>query len=900
MRLRLIASTGIFFLNVLTAAEAATINVPADQPTIQQAIDAAVNGDEVVIAPGTYLEHIDLLGKAITLRSTDPNDPAVVAATIIDGGNDPNAPGFPQNVGTTVACRTSEGPDTVLLGLTVTGGAASAGNGLAAGGGIGMFQANPTVTNCRFVNNSVADLTANGGGIYCGFGGPLTFTGCEFIGNSARNGGGLSVANQAVSVIDCVFRENTSLGDDVFPGHGAGLFIGNSSASVISVTGCMFEDNTATGSGGGAWLNSSDDGVVNVINCDFINNNAMEGDGAGAWISDGEVMVTDCLLRGNSAGDAGGGMSIVFSLSLNISQCMFENNSTDSSGGGLRVFAPDASTIGNCQFSGNTAMNAGGAMSLGGVDRTHLVTSCTFDNNEAFGLGGGGAFCVQSAFEFDDCTFTNNHATESGGGALISNAGPVTMMNSSFELNSADDDGGGMSIFSGDTFSVRDCDFIGNTAGPGGGGGLDIGNHTSVMSEVVGCTFLNNTSTGEGGGAGLFNGETVQHVNCVFQQNTATQGGGVYDAFAEDTRYTNCLFIQNDAPDGAAMAFACATSTVTNCTFTENTVPTTGGVFYLTCSDPLGDVIATRNSIIWGNTAAPAEIVANMTLDIEHSDIEGGQGAVIVGLGALNYGPGNIDVDPVFEDPDGPDDDPNTLADNDYRLGLGSPCIDAANSSASVLPFGLTTDLDDGPRIVNALNYADTGIPNGMGLVVDMGAYEAAPDLCFVGDADGDGTCDGQDVCPNRKPGDVNGDGATDTDDITSFVSVVLDPGAAIADDLCAADVNEDGNADGLDVQDFADRLINGPPPPGTGACCICCPVDPCVEGVTELHCLGLLGGHYQGDGTTCNDPCPVGACCFDGGLCIELTSIACELADAVFQGDGTVCEIDPPTCPEP
>ena len=58
--------------------------VPADYATIQAAIDAAVDGDVIIVFPGTYSENIDCTGKNITVRSTYPEKHDEVATTIIE------------------------------------------------------------------------------------------------------------------------------------------------------------------------------------------------------------------------------------------------------------------------------------------------------------------------------------------------------------------------------------------------------------------------------------------------------------------------------------------------------------------------------------------------------------------------------------------------------------------------------------------------------------------------------------------------------------------------------------------------------------------------------------------------------------------------------------------------
>ncbi|GAH51482.1 unnamed protein product, partial [marine sediment metagenome] len=58
--------------------------VPGDYSTIQEAIEAASNGDTIIVAPGTYRENLDFLGKRITLRSQNPDDVETVESTIIE------------------------------------------------------------------------------------------------------------------------------------------------------------------------------------------------------------------------------------------------------------------------------------------------------------------------------------------------------------------------------------------------------------------------------------------------------------------------------------------------------------------------------------------------------------------------------------------------------------------------------------------------------------------------------------------------------------------------------------------------------------------------------------------------------------------------------------------------
>lgn len=204
------------------------IHVPAKQPTIQAGINAASNGDTVLVAPGTYYENINFNGKAITVTSS--NGPKV---TIIDGGG----------LAPVAAFVTSEGPASVLSGFTLQNGLGTSPFGYM-GGGVSINSASPTIKQ-NLIKSDSADY---GGGVGVYWGSPI-ITGNTITGNSAQFGGGVSF----VGTSNGQLTNNTISFNHGGAGAGAAL---NGAKNLLVENNKILSNSVfnATDQGGGLWL----------------------------------------------------------------------------------------------------------------------------------------------------------------------------------------------------------------------------------------------------------------------------------------------------------------------------------------------------------------------------------------------------------------------------------------------------------------------------------------------------------------------------------------------------------------------------------------------------------------------------------------------------------------------
>ncbi len=244
------------------------IHVPAGMPSIQKALCLAIDGDEIVVAPGDYFVNLHFCGADVILRSSDPHDASIVDSTVLDGGGWSNV----------VRLMGTETESCVISGFTVKNGFAVAGGGIYAG-------AWPDRARAAIRDNVITENFAESGGGVSGCEGLIE--GNTITGNDSYDGGGLCDCH-------CVIQRNAISGNSggEHVGRGGGLFY-----CYAVIQNNIISGNSAA-TGGGLQL------CEDVIRNNLIVANSGGWKGGGLYMCEGTI--ENNTIVGNSAGFAGG------------------------------------------------------------------------------------------------------------------------------------------------------------------------------------------------------------------------------------------------------------------------------------------------------------------------------------------------------------------------------------------------------------------------------------------------------------------------------------------------------------------------------------------------------------------------------------------------------------------
>ena len=645
-------------------AAGAVINVPADYPTIQAAIDASVNGDEIIVAPGLYVENIVFGGKSITIRSSGGPDVTTIIPDSPGSGPAMTNPGslVLDSVNNRVLVANNDAftlydvdlatGDRTIISDSVTG----SGPLIAKNGGVELdTNSNRALAIHRVPNAALygVNLTTGDRTLISGDG-TSAGSGTQFSQIEAVQ---FDAANNRVLIIDsglnAIFGVNLATGArTILSSSTVGTGPNTQSARDIEYDPALnrayvFANLTFTSTpavysidlstGNRAILSDPTHGT---------GTNFLFASGIALNVAGNEVFVSDANLRAIISVDLTTGNRTIVSQN-------------DVLGVGINFITPwdiEYDSSNNRILVVDLSLDALIGVDLATGDRT--VISRVVNTQTVIIAQGELAGTTLQGFTIS--------GAQINGALRIGNASQPTIRDCVFDDNHANQNGGAISTFNGGNVTIFDCVFTNNTAGNTGGA-------ISVVTSTVSCE------------------------RCFFAGNTAPFGGGFYNASLASLK--NCMFTGNEGSSFGGGIFMDGPSftTIVNCTIVGN--PVGGGVYDISSSSS-----TITNSIVRGNS--PTQITVT-TLVVDHCNVEGGIA-----------GSGNIDLPSLFTDADGPDNIAGTL-DDDFSLLASSPDIDAGNNDVF---DACALDLAGNDRRVDDPATTDTG--SGFGTPVDMGAYE--------------------------------------------------------------------------------------------------------------------------------------------------------------------------------
>lgn len=402
-------------------------------PLVQAALDAAEDGDAILVLPGTYIQNIDFLGKDVSLISRDGP-----ATTILDGNHFLSV----------ITFATEETRDALVTGFTITHGLGSGNGSFNIGGGIRIFQAAPTIH------------------------------GNWIIDNQAHFGGGIDCEESNALIVDNFISDNF-VGDSHFrhlTGDGGGISFYNSSGEAYQN---VIVSNIANRQGGGIVIQDDNGTGTYPMNITIANNviasNIVETrlGGGIAYFFRGNVTVRGCTITGNTAVNANG---IVVSgsaatLALENSIVYANDNAAGSSEGFFN--AGSTTNVSWCDVEGGLTsfLTGGGAVlnwGAGNIDANPL-----FVNDDA---GDYSLRPCSPCIHAGNPAFVGTGEFDVGGAARVFN-GRVDV--GAYELVYADCNANGI---------PNQCECIGDLNGDCGVSLQDLANLLSNFGSIGGTT----------------------------------------------------------------------------------------------------------------------------------------------------------------------------------------------------------------------------------------------------------------------------------------------------------------------------------------------------------------------------------------------------------------------------
>ncbi|MBT4034508.1 MAG: hypothetical protein HOE61_07115, partial [Candidatus Marinimicrobia bacterium] len=704
-------------LGSVISLTATTINIPSDQPTIQAGINASVNGDTVLVQPGTYFENVNYNGKNIVLGSQTlfTHDTSYTSQTIIDGGQ----------AGSVVTFGSAEDSTAVLIGFTIRNGRA------ANGGGVICYNTSPQIVRCKILGNTA---TNHGGGLYFTYNAQARIENCLIEGNTAAYGGG----------IYCEINSDIKITDVVISGNIANVWGGGFYCTAANpLFNRVLVDGNSAAIWGGIYFHGTEDTETFMNNVTIVNNYADSGGALLVSHSTTILTANNCVIWGNSPSQVQVvGEDLTFTINYSDVQNGWEGiGNIDSDPIFVDPLNGDfhLDEESSCIDSGNPDLDGDG--DLWGIDSddqdpdgtrldmgayyhhfpryTGPIWHVATDGSDEAGDGSHESpfatfqFGIEASSDGDTVLVRPGTYVENinfNGKNIVAGSLFLTTQDTSYISQTVIDgnQNGSVITFSNvdGTSPVLNGFSITNGVADNGGGiavGL-VGSDFSSSVQLQNLRIYGNTASTRGGGIIFWQGRPVVN-NVLIYNNYAGNSGGAISDNASNMVLTNAVLVNNSTGSlGGAILCDLSSPTLNYVTIIGNTADEGGGLHILHDSNLL-----LINSILWNNT--PDQISYRSynqpsTSTVTYSTVENGvDGIVTNNNGSVFWQSGNNNVYPVFVD----------SANGDYHLSDTSPCIGSGADSVqigSIWYHAPVTDLDGNPR------------PNPTGSTPDMGAYE--------------------------------------------------------------------------------------------------------------------------------------------------------------------------------